>query len=352
MFTGIYLPAVCERARRSGNAADKAEAGRLAQGLLLAASVSDVPGFIARGIGTEGRCHYPLGSEDQTLPWFYGLHAYVLSGLPDEEERLQVVSKMREVAEALEKTNWQCPCDGDFKGEFRGDFKNGAPFRGAAHYLFILRAMVDVTGDEKWMRYYRTERDGIFCGTGKSRLDLCAEGYVADLDYICHIEPNLLWIYVGAQGSLAQLAKMETDPRALASYRSGLARNAARVLPYIDAYREFDNTVVDPFAYSRWREGYVWELQKTQRDAARVAASEKREILGDRKSYERRRVTNPLSAAVIAALAGGVDGRDAIKRVISHYDYSKINLCEFFLAECAYYALPVDEQEAMNKKKN
>ena len=107
MFTGIYLPAVCERARRSGNAADKAEAGRLAQGLLLlAASVSDVPGFIARGIGTEGRCHYPLGSEDQTLPWFYGLHAYVLSGLPDEEERLQVVSKMREVAEALEKTNY------------------------------------------------------------------------------------------------------------------------------------------------------------------------------------------------------------------------------------------------------
>ena len=155
---------------------------------------------------------------------------------------------MREVAEALEKTNWQCPCDGEFKGEFRGDFKNGAPFRGAAHYLFILRAMVDVTGDEKWMRDYRTERDGIFCGTGKVRLDLCAEGYVADLDYIRHIEPNLLWIYVGAQGSLAQLAKRETDPRALASYRSGLVRNAARVLPYIDAYREFDNTVVDPFA--------------------------------------------------------------------------------------------------------
>ena len=33
MFTGLYLPAACERARRSGDPADKANARRLAQGL-------------------------------------------------------------------------------------------------------------------------------------------------------------------------------------------------------------------------------------------------------------------------------------------------------------------------------
>ncbi|MBT3292348.1 MAG: hypothetical protein HN380_33830, partial [Victivallales bacterium] len=97
MFTGLYLPAICGRARRSGSAVDRAEAGRLARGLLLAASVSDVPGFIARGVGTDGKCHYPLGSTDQTLPWFYGLHAYAVSGLPDETERKRVVAKMRDV---------------------------------------------------------------------------------------------------------------------------------------------------------------------------------------------------------------------------------------------------------------
>ena len=73
MFTGMYLPAMCERARRSGADEDKANARRLAEGLVKCASVSEVPGFIARGMGTDGRCHYPLGSDDQTHPWFLSL---------------------------------------------------------------------------------------------------------------------------------------------------------------------------------------------------------------------------------------------------------------------------------------
>lgn len=98
MFTGTYLAAICQRARRRGAAADRDKSRRLAQGLLACASVSDVPGFIARGMGTDGRCHYPLGSQDQTHPWFYGLHAYATSGIPDAEERKIVVDKMKEVA--------------------------------------------------------------------------------------------------------------------------------------------------------------------------------------------------------------------------------------------------------------
>lgn len=60
MFTGLYLPAMCERARRSGDPLDQQQARRLAQGLLKCASISDVPGFVARGVGTDGTCHYPL----------------------------------------------------------------------------------------------------------------------------------------------------------------------------------------------------------------------------------------------------------------------------------------------------
>jgi len=56
-------PAACERARRSRSPADAAQARRLAAGLLKCASVSDVPGFIARGVGTDGACRYPLGSD-------------------------------------------------------------------------------------------------------------------------------------------------------------------------------------------------------------------------------------------------------------------------------------------------
>ena len=96
-------------ARLSGAAADREQARRLAQGLLACASVSDVPGFIARGMGTDGKCHYPMGSQDQTHPWFYGLHAYATSGLPDAEERKIVVDKMNEVAERWKRRTGNAP---------------------------------------------------------------------------------------------------------------------------------------------------------------------------------------------------------------------------------------------------
>jgi len=192
-----------------------------------------------------------------------------------------------------------------------------------------------------WLERYERDIEEYHADTGRSRLEICAEGYPADFGELPNLEPNAFWIYVGAQGGLAKLAALERDERILAYYRRGLESNASRVLPFIDAHRDFDNQATDGFAYARWRDGYAWEPQQTQQDAERVASSGKREILGDRKSYERRTMTAPLSAAAIAALGGsGTIGRDAIERAITHYDYTTINLCEFFFAECAYYALP------------
>ena len=50
---------------------------------------------------------------------------------------------------------------------------------------------------------------------------------------------------------------------------------------------------------------------------------------------------NPLAAAAIVALAGDATHSEAVERAICHYDYSKLHMAEFFLAECACYALPV-----------
>jgi hypothetical protein len=63
-------------------------------------------------------------------------------------------------------------------------------------------------------------------------------------------------------------------------------------------------------------------------------------VLGTRQTYEQITVIDPLSAAAIAALAGNGFGRQEIEQTLRYYDYSKINLCGFFLAEVAYYALP------------
>ena len=146
MFTGMYLHAMVERARRSGAASDKEQARKLAQGLLKCASVSDVPGFVARGVGSDGKCHYPLSSDDQMQPWFLGLHAYLLSDIPSAAERAVLVVKVREVADVLESNGWRVPCDGAFKGDFRGAFK-GEHFRDAPRRLAVADEPVTLAHD-------------------------------------------------------------------------------------------------------------------------------------------------------------------------------------------------------------
>jgi len=344
MFTGLYLPAACERARRSGNEADKVQARRLAQGLLKCASVSDVPGFIARGMGTDGKCHYPLGSDDQTHPWFYGLHAYFKSDIPTAEERKAIAAKFKEVADVLESTGWQCPCDGAFRGEFRGGFK-GHLFRDAVRYLFMLRATYEVTGDSVWLERYRKHLAERPAHADKTRLEICAEGYPFDRAAIEQIDRYQLWIYVGSQGSLAKLFAMETDENLQARYRAGLAVNAKNALPAIEAHASFDNNDTKVFGNADWRAVYTtWFPQPTQADAKRLSETGDKVKRGERKHYEARFMKNPLAGAAIVALAGDSTGRDIIEQAIRHYDYSKLNMAEFFFAECAYYALPVKPQ--------
>ena len=339
MFTGTYLASFCERVKREGRPEDRERIRRLVRGLLLCASVSDVKGFVARGVGTDGKCHYPLGSQDQTHPWFYGLHAYAVSGIPDATERQTVVAKMTGVADALQAVDWKCPCDGAFKGESRGDFKM---FRhhGAVMYLSILREMYDVTRDSVWLARYRAALSERSPKTGRTRLEICAAGYPYDRDQIKNIDQGLLWIYVSSQGALAWLARTEDDPRIRDAYRAGLEINARGALAVIGAYRQFDNADTKVFGHARWREGYPnWFEQKTQADAERMASKGDLAVLGQRKNYEARYMRNPLAAAALIALAGYREGSREVEQVIRHYDYAKLNMAELFFAECAYDAL-------------
>ena len=340
MFNGLYLPAACERARRSGAASDAEQARRLAQGLMKCASVSSVPGFIARGLGSDGVCHYPLSSDDQTHPWFYGLHAYLKSGLPTAEERKQIVAKVKEVADALEATQWRVPCEGDFKGDFRGGF-TGHLFRDAARYLYLLRATHEITGDPVWLERYHKARAERPAPAGKTRVEICAEGYPYDREAIPHIDESQLWIYVGSQASLARLIAMETDESLRAAYRAGLAVNATNALPAIKAHATFDNHDTKVFGNANWRALYpTWFPQPTQEDARKLSQIADNTKRGQRKDYESRYMKNPLAGAAIVALLGDGTERAAIERAIRQYDYAKLNMAEFFFAECAFYALP------------
>jgi hypothetical protein len=347
-FTGLYLMAACERAKRSGDKTDKEKAQRLTDGLLKCASVSDVTGFITRGIGTDGKCHYPLGSVDQTIPWYLGLYSYLMSEIPTPKHRKLVMDKLLEVTSALKLLDWKLPCDGHFKGDFRGDLKYNN-YLEVTTYLFVLRMMYKLFQEPVWFEEYKTAlyecpRKAVeqVSDSEKTRIDICAAGYRIDTVIFKqrNMDKSALWIYVKNQATLAYLKAMENDETIRAKYQTGLVKNAQNAMDGIYEYEKFDNDDNKVFGHANWREGYPhWFPQTTQKDAEKLSGMGDQDKLGQRKSYEKRYMTNPLAAASIIAMAGDPQNNELIKKVISHYDYSKLNLSEFFFAEVAYYAL-------------
>ena len=150
---------------------------------------------------------------------------------------------------------------------------------------------------------------------------------------------NGVWIYVSSVQSLARLVSLEENESDRTRIKKGLLRFASRVAPLMRRRADYANTCERPFKYANWRTGYKWRPQKTQKDAESVACSGNIEILGRRKEYERNRMSVPLAAAAICALADRDMYREEILLTLRHYDYTTPNISEFFHAAIAASAM-------------
>jgi hypothetical protein len=337
-FTGIYLAAACDRAKATGDASDRDKARILAQGLLKLSMVSDVPGFIARGVSTDGRTHYPNGSNDQTIPWVYGLHMYLRSGIPSAREQQIIQKKMIEVISALKLANWRFPSDGTYTGLFRDDLLDNR-FLEVPCYLYLLRVMHELTKENDWLAAYHRAVQEKPHEAVKTRAQICEEGIRYDLKMWGEGQ-SYLWIYVMKQAALVELAGWEQDAAVKQNFLSGIKNNREFVRASAARYAEFDNKDSKVFGNTQWRDCYTdWYPQFSIEDAIQVSKLKNDEKVGKRKGYERNQMTTPLAAASIMALAGNKSDCDLIKKVVAHYDYSKLYLSEFFYAEYAYYKM-------------
>ena len=359
-FTGLYLPAMCERAKRSGRKEDREYAGKLANALMLCASVSEVKGFIARAVCSDGRSHYPLGSEDQTLPWFYGLFCYLQSDIPTPEERAEIKAKYIEVSLALEANGWQCPCDGPFKGQVRGSLR-GFKFFTAPSLLFVTRTAYELTKEETWLKKYHSalqlrSRSAVKKGLpAPSLLEICSGGYAQDEGWLKSIDRNYLWIYVKNVAVLRILADLETDPHVKAAYRKGLAECADRASKILADSGQFENRDTGPLPSASWRKLFTgtWEVQNDQKICARISGEQYRITNTDkRKKHEHRYMTIPLSAAAICAYSGEARFIPAILETIVRYDYATVHRGEMFLAEAAYYAIAQEKESGIPRNRD
>ena len=337
-FTGLYLVAASKRATLTGQAADKDKARILAQGLLKCSSVSDVPGFISRGVSTDGRTHYPNGSNDQTIPWFFGLYSYLNTDIPSVQERETIKGELIEVVNAVRLNGWKFPSDGMFTGGFRDNLLDNR-FLEVPCYLLLLRVMYEITLDDDWLQRYYIAMKELPEGSTMTRAEICAEGISYDVK-MWGDRRDYLWIYVMKQAALVELGRLETDQSMKSKFIAGIHANKEFVQEFVKDFTQFDNDDNSVFGNSDWRACYpTWYPQLTLEEAIAISKIGDPEKIGSRKRYERTLMTNPLAAASIIALAGDKVHCGLLEKVITHYDYSRLNLAEFFYAEFAYYAM-------------
>lgn len=342
-FNGLYLAALCDRWRCLGERPeDAARARQIAGGLLLLSRVGDAPGFIARGVAGDGRGHHPAGSDDQTLPWFYGLYRYAGSGIPTSLEKEEIVRQMIAVADALEENEWRMPCDPASFGN-RGSFFGKSPVS-VPRLLFVTRVLSELTGDPHWRTTYEKLRDERPAGSGKTRLEICGDGSIVEE----HARPasgyHAFWTKASCQACLRVLRDLSGDPGERRQYEAGLQAFARSAATQIGVFRQFSNDHSTPFNHD-WRLlNQWWRPQKTVTDFLEVAGEQSKHWHGEispAKNYEAKYAREPLFAAWIVLLSGDpgliAAAKDEIRAALLHYDWEKLNFSTFFAAECVYF---------------
>lgn len=340
MFNGLYLDALCNRWKATQEESVRVKARRIVGGLLRLASVSTVPGFIGRGLATDGKTTYPMGSNDQTSPWLYGIWRYLADGLADKEEAKKLTDKFTAIVRVLDGHGWRMPTAGP-PSPYRGDFTKPT-WEGAPRLLFVMKAMHLFTGDQKWQdRYVAAAQEKVGKGQ-RPRIEICRTGLVFDPGQ------GARHSWTGSAGvvCLRALWEMETDPTLKAAYAEGLRHSAelsAKSLPLIEKFDVDSTEVFNP----DWRiMNEAWKPQHSEEDAVAVANAGLRiqHKASPRMHLEKDYMREPCFAAWVVTLCPDTElvnqHREAIEKVILHYKVDRLHLSQFFPLESAWWRLP------------
>jgi hypothetical protein len=336
MFNGLYMEAMLNRWSVTKDQATASKARRLMEGLLFLNSVSDVKGFVARGVSADGKSHYPMGSNDQTFPWYYGLWRFLESGLATEEERSRISSALVSTTDVIVSLKWQMPAEPPFG--VRGGF-GGFSFESAPRLLFVCRMMHRLTGDAKWDAMYR---EGLEARGGKeeklSRIEHCERGMIFE-------GHRHSWTGVNGVCALRGLWEMESDEALRARYATGLQKSADTAMESLPIAQEWDNDDTSRFEHN-WRVmNDLWRPQQTEQEAQELAQAQLKSFakVAPRRNLETKLVREPAFAAWIVTLAPDAallrERAPAVEKVIAHYHYEKLIYSQFFPVEAAWWRM-------------
>lgn len=335
MFNGLYLDAMVNRWRSTKSEEDATKARRLMEGLLLLNSISEVKGFVGRGVSTDGRSHFPMGSDDQTGPWYIGLWRFYDSGLATDEEKDRIRKHLAETTAAIVSLGWNMPAEAPF-GK-RGTFE-GFHFEKAVRKLFVMKLMARVSGETSWEERYRAELDLAGGDPTLTKRQYAGGG----MKY--YYAPTHAWTSCVAVGALRCLWEMEEEPALKADYAAGLRASAVLAAECLPLAEKFDHA--NPSVFSQdWRAAMLplWKTQTTEQEAVDLAIAQLKAFgkISPRRHSEANFIREPSAAAWIVSLCPDKEvvktHLPEIERLLRRYDYADLYYATFFWVESVWW---------------
>jgi hypothetical protein len=333
MFNGLYMDAAVNRWKRTQASADAEKARKLMHGLLLLNSISDVKGFVGRGVSTDGKSHYAMGSNDQTLPWFLGLWRYWQSGIATEAEKAKITQHLVTTAEEIVRLGWKMPAEAPFGT--RGSFE-GFHFEEVSRKLFTMKMLHAVSGDAKWQKAYLDELAKRGGEKQLTKREICEGGMVF------WYSKTHNWTSCAAVGALRGLWEMETNADLKSVYANGLAASAKLAAEALPLAQKWDNADTSPFEMN-WRVmNAEWKPQTTEKEAQELAMVQMKSFLkvAPRRGKETAFIREPTAAAWIVTLCPDAailkTHAPEVEKVITRYDFAKLYYSQFFWVELAW----------------
>ncbi len=329
-FNGDYLIGLCAGYRANPEPELRDKIRRLVLGLYQLQNVCSVEGCIARGLGSDGQCHYPASSNDQVVPWMLGLRAYLASGIPDEVEALECRDRLRWLLDGLRANDWKVP--GDLPGFDRGSLLNDHNELecrlSAVHIAIATRILGELDGDFS----LHTQYLDLPFKCGKTRREFLGEGFPA-------LKPWQCWFTSHSVYALRELLRGEENE----SYRRALAATGEAASRHIPLWKDYrPGLVFTP----EWRVMLAPWREQTNCEEAQACAYEEIALWEEASPairMEKATLMPALSAAWIVLLSEDAAlierNLPAIEELLLSLDCSRLHYAAFFYAENVIHEL-------------
>jgi len=333
-FTGLYVYALLEEYRKHRSPKTAGEIDILIKGLYLLQDVAKVDGFIARGVGEDGRSHYPMGAECQNFPWILALCAYYKSDFC--KDRQSVKERLLKVLLALRRYEWKIPCD-DEGVFYQSGWMNANSWRSVVMLLFCTRMIYELTGDQKALEDFEELMDAVPKGSVFKRSEIVSQGYSHDM---ITSFGNQTWICLYTHLAVRELIALDPDREAV--YKLCLYNNGVTALKNVNSITKYDNKS-GGFDIN-WRSlNPLWEDYENDTSKGTAIAQRQFRYWHEKLVPHRRMEHSILGNALFAAWAAVTCGDERIeKRAIEilkeeaeKIDWDSVHLSYAFVAESA-----------------